>query len=288
MNGIVWLVSYPRSGNTWMRILLANLSSTTDGPVDINRLTGDGIASGRELFDNLAGTEASELDEQAIERLRPRVYERLAERLTESNELLFMKVHDAWTADATGGPLFPESAGRRVVYIVRNPLDVAVSMAHFNARPLDRVIRMMASRQAVLGRRADRLHIQLRQKLLTWSGHVESWVDRSGLDVEVVRYEDMHSEPVETLSRGAAFIGLETGRPQLERAVANSSFSELRRQEQAHGFRERGKGPTFFRQGRVGSWRQELTPDQIDEMIGVHRTVMTRFGYLTAAGLPVE
>ena len=286
MSEIVWLASYPKSGNTWPRVLLANLTRKGHAPVDIDTL-GD-IASSRELFDGLAGTEASDLDHGTIERLRPRVYEQLARGLTASGEIRFIKVHDAWTTNADGAPLFPASAGRRVLYIIRNPLDVAVSFSHFSVRPIDRVVRMMGRRQATLCRQCDRLHTQLRQRLLSWSGHVESWVDRSGLEVDVVRYEDMQRAPVDTFSRAARFAGLSADRGQLERACDYASFDELRKQEQAHGFRERGRGATFFREGRVGSWRRELTRAQVERITADHRDVMSRFGYLTAAGTPVD
>jgi hypothetical protein len=60
-----------------------------------------------------------------------------------------------------------------------------------------------------------------------------------------------------------------------------SDFKLLKRQEEKSGFRE--KGPTskaFFRKGRVGSWREVLTPNQVQRIISVHHRAMRRFGYL--------
>ena len=65
---IVWLASYPKSGNTWMRVLLANYLRNADAPVDINALEGGPIASARVWFDEWVGIEASALDDATIER----------------------------------------------------------------------------------------------------------------------------------------------------------------------------------------------------------------------------
>ncbi len=72
---IVWLASYPKSGNTWMRAFLSNYLADGDKPVDINSLdTGGPIASARTIFDEAVGVEASDLTQDEIERYRPRVY----------------------------------------------------------------------------------------------------------------------------------------------------------------------------------------------------------------------
>jgi len=92
--GIYWLASYPKSGNTWFRVFLANLRREKSEPVDINQLNIIGIASARELFDKMTGLKGADLTQKEIERLRPRVYE---EMLKEAEESLFLKIHDAYT-----------------------------------------------------------------------------------------------------------------------------------------------------------------------------------------------
>lgn len=94
MKGIVWLASYPKSGNTWFRTLISNLMSKSQEPVDINQLSTGGIASGRERFDELTGIESADLTFEEIDQLRPEVYAYLAQTVKEP---LFVKVHDAYT-----------------------------------------------------------------------------------------------------------------------------------------------------------------------------------------------
>ncbi|KAB2870631.1 MAG: sulfotransferase domain-containing protein, partial [Bacteroidales bacterium] len=90
---IVWLASYPKSGNTWFRVFLSNLLSESDQPADINNLYATPIASSRELFDEATGLSSAELTLDEIDILRPGVYSYAARN---SKEILFQKVHDAW------------------------------------------------------------------------------------------------------------------------------------------------------------------------------------------------
>ncbi|NOZ51459.1 MAG: sulfotransferase domain-containing protein, partial [Chloroflexi bacterium] len=78
MNGIIWLASYPKSGNTWMRVFLTNYLRDSDEPAEINNLDGGPIASARDIFDRVIGVESSDLTAEEIDRFRPAVYEQVA------------------------------------------------------------------------------------------------------------------------------------------------------------------------------------------------------------------
>lgn len=282
MSKIIWLASYPKSGNTWMRTFLTNYWRDADEPVDINSLAGGPIASARGVFDDFVGVEASDLTPEEIERLRPYVYEQMAEN---SEETLFLKVHDAFTYTPEGIPLLSKKATRGALYLVRNPLDVAVSFAHHSNRPVGKMIPKMADSTFAFVNNPNRLHNQLVQKLLTWGEHALSWVDEPDLNVLVVRYEDMKMKTEETFSQVVKFCGLDFDEERLQKALRFSSFDVLQAQEKEHGFGE--KMPTsesFFRKGRTGSWREKLTEEQAAQLIHDHREVMQRFGYLTDDG----
>src|SRR4030065_1748814 len=103
MAKIIWLSSYPKSGNTWMRVLLTNYLHNSDAPADINKLDGGPIASARAWFDEWTGIEASAMNDAVIERLRPDVYRCMA---GESPGTLYMKVHDARGRTDRGDALF--------------------------------------------------------------------------------------------------------------------------------------------------------------------------------------
>lgn len=275
---IVWLASYPKSGNTWFRILLTNYLKEEGKPFDINNLYPSTIASSRVLFDEATGVSSSDLTHDEINLLRPRVYNQIAEN---SNDLVFHKIHDAWQVLPNGEPMIPERVTKGVIYIVRNPLDIAISFANHSSSTIDAMIKAMANPQYSFCEKGTRLHIQLRQKLLTWSNHVESWLDESNLSVSVMKYEDMLMNPFETFKKALKFVYNDVDDNKLIKALEESSFEKIKEQENKDGFKEKSaKSQSFFRQGKAGTWRQELTSKQIMEICNDHRGVMRRFGYL--------
>lgn len=116
----------------------------------------------------------------------------------------------------------------------------------------------------------------------TWSQHVGSWVGLISRPVHVMRYEDMLTNPIRAFGQLARFLRLSPTDQQLMRAIENSSFSELKRQEAEHGFNERPPmAKSFFREGKAGQWREILSPAQIERIVQAHAPMMQRFGYLS-------
>jgi hypothetical protein len=281
---IWWIASYPKSGNTWTRILLANYLRNADQPIDINDLDAT-IASERDVFDEHVGVEASDLTQEEIDRYRPAAYEEAVRRATQP---LYVKVHDAFVRNPDGVPLFPALATAGVLYLVRNPLDVAVSFAHHAAVPVETAVGWMGDPECSFASDPARLQMQLRQRLLTWSGHVTSWIDGHDLPLLVVRYEDMKTDTVGTFAALIHFLRLEEDEERISKAVEFSRFELLQEQERARGFIERMPVPGgFFRQGVAGAWREQLPPHLVAKVIGDHSDVMRRFGYLSPSGQPI-
>jgi len=286
----IWLASYPKSGNTWFRMLAANLFAT-DKPVDINELPyRGGIAGGRGPLDHLGLIDSGLLTFDEIDDLRPRIYEELA-RGGEDDEddgapdtppVRFVKVHDAYTRNRNGEPML---GGRRAaegaILIVRDPRDVAASWAHHNGSSIDKAIAFMNDKDAVFGAKPDRQDVQLRQVLLDWSGHTLSWLEQTDLPLHLIRYEDLLDRPEPVFRDALTFAKRQATDEQISRAIAFSNFAELQRQESEKGFSEtpRAAAGLFFRHGRSGGWRDELTPVQIRAIEAAHGPVMQRLGY---------
>lgn len=284
MGGIHWLASYPKSGNTWFRTFLRNLLEDGDAPVDINDLSTGSIASARPWLDEVLGFDTAELWPDEVDRLRPEVY-----RWTlRDGEPGYHKIHDAYTLTTAGEPLVSREATLGALYIVRNPLDVAPSLANHDQSTVDEAIAVMANPLHALARNRKGLAHQVRQKLLSWSQHVTSWVDAPGLRLMVLRYEDMQSDPLTSFTRAAEFLQLPREPARIEKAIRFSRFEVVAQQESEHGFRERPpQAQRFFRQGTSGGWRDKLSKAQVARIVADHAPVMRRFGYLDADGEPV-
>lgn len=278
MKGIVWLASYPKSGNTWFRIFLSNLLADRAEPVDINALDTHVFAS-RATFDRALGWETSDLTCAEYLETRAAVQDTLARE----DDLVF-KVHEAFTHPTTRQPLFSRAATRAALYLIRNPLDVAVSFSHHRGKGVDNTIARMNRLDTEAVSYTDLNDQQLPQPMGSWSWHVRSWVDEPGLPVLTLRYEDMLARPAECFTAACRFAGFPDDPARIARALEHSRFDKVRAQEQAKGFREALQRRTFFRRGQAGCWREVLSPEQVATIVSQHGDVMRRFGYLNADG----
>ena len=277
MSGFYWLASYPKSGNTWMRLFLESL--LTDGKTpDINKLTlGINNVANRDLFDCILDIESSELIDEEILKARPAQYEIEAR---EAKAPLIRKVHDAWRFTPSGVPLFPPELTLGAIYLVRDPRDVALSFAHHASWTVDRTIKFMADPEAELESSNSRITSQLAQKVGSWSMHCQSWLD-APIPKLLLRYEDMVSDPLAGFSEVASFLRIETEQENVESAIAAVHFDRLRKFEEAYGFSEKPPGMEhFFRKGVLGGWKESLNKEQIARIEADHGAVMKKLGYL--------
>jgi sulfotransferase family protein len=275
--GIIWLASFPKSGNTWFRIVLANLAAGENGPADINDLDErGGIASSRQEFEAVTLLDSGLISPDDIDRLRPGVYARMAEAV----EARWIKVHDAYALNADGEPVLGRGVARAAVYLVRDPRDVAISLAFHNSTTVDAAIELMNAPDGALCRGREGQLPQLRQRLNGWSGHAGSWLEQTDTPVHLLRYEDMRADPVAAFTRALAFAQRPATGEEIERAIRHADFGELQRQEREKGFGERmSRTAPFFRAGEAGAWRRELTSDQVARVEVAHAPMMERLGY---------
>src|ERR1039458_2642310 len=248
----VFLVSYPRSGNTWTRFLIGNLVHQ-DEPV---------------TFTN-------------VESRIPEIYlfpDRVLRRLPHPRML---KSHECF-----------DPRYKRIIYIVRDPRDVAISYYHYAIKlrwidqdyPIEKFVpRFVAAEVDVRAMWAA-----------SWSDHVMSWVSmRNGSDgFLLLRYEDMIQNTEHELSRVACFLNFKPTTERLTRAVQLSSADHMRDLEKkgAHEWqltkRTRVDKP-FVRTAAPGDWRASLSSAAVAEIEEAWGPAMQTFGYTLSKDLPV-
>lgn len=160
---------------------------------------------------------------------------------------------------------------------MRNPLDVGISLAHYGGLTLDKAIADMAT--SGFGVFSTRTYI--RTIWGSWSEHVGSWAGRPNPATLVTRYEDLVANPHDSFAAIARHLTLRPTDAQVERAVDLIRFDRLREKEATTGFVEKPNySDRFFREGRVGQWREWLSEEQIARVVKAHHPLMRRFGYL--------
>ena len=201
---ILWLASYPKSGNTWFRAFLTALLN--DGHVDINNMDSDGIFSSRYTFDLVSEIESRDLYDEEAKLMVADVYRQLA---ADREALTIVKVHDAFEADTEGQDLIPGDATHCAIYFIRNPLDIVGSLANHMHFSMDEAVQMLGDKAACMAPQAGNLNknMQFTQHLSDWAGHVNSWTIKPSFPVCVIRYEDMLVDTFATFSGALSFIG---------------------------------------------------------------------------------
>ena len=285
MRKITWLASYVKSGSTWFRLLMENYLAGAVAPADINCFKRTAMANSRAIFDAHAGFDSSLFTHDEIESLLPGYYRHLADKYPEG---VYLKTHDAYIRYADKEPLMPVEATNCALYLVRNPLDVAVSFSHHFGFTIDKTIDCMADESVVFSGHENELLTHFRLKMLSWSGHVRSWRDAEGVKVKIIRYEDLLADPLETFCGALAFAGMEIDREVALRAIEFASFKNLKQQEKSKGFSQRNSASkVFFRKGSSGGWRHEMTREQSERILSGHYDVMKHLGYLDEKGSPL-
>lgn len=279
VNGIVWVASYPKSGNTWIRAFLHNLFDILNGVQTkehdinaINEFTAWDLAASR--YERHLGKPAKRATRAEIAAARPIVQ---AEMADQTQGLALVKTHHALVMDR-GFPAINLKVTSGAIYVVRNPLDVAISFSHHMGIDLDDTI----ERMALPNTETAVTDTSVYEVYGSWSEHVRSWTERPQRAFHVLRYEDMLASPVVTFGALARHLLLTPNAVQLIEAIDRSSFRALQRQEAKSGFREKpDTADTFFRVGKAGQWKDVLTRRQIRRIVETHGEQMRRFGYLT-------
>lgn len=278
MKNIVWLVSYPKSGSTWFRMFLANYLSNSQQPLLLKDIKETPIASSVIDFEEETGLNPFELTPEEVDFYRPDVYKNLSEQDMGDNGWLYKKTHDAYTINAKGEAIFPAEVSMGVIYFVRNPLDVCVSYSNHSASDINNTIQLIMNKKAKIGGNNSG---QLRQILLSWQNHYQSWNEQMAIPIHTVRYEDMQRKPVESFGSIIKFLQLEYNEERLNRAINNSDFKLLQQMEHEQGFKEKTqKAKSFFWRGRVGNYRNHLAEDQINQIVDSNYETMKQLGYI--------
>lgn len=274
---IVWLASYPKSGNTWFRAFLTALLNEEE--LDINDMKTDGIFSSRELFDSCTDLDSIDFYYEEIKVLQPEVFKFL--NLVSQKEHLFIKIHDAYSFNPAGDPIVPTEATRCAIYFIRNPLDIAGSLANHNGSTIDQAIQILNDPTYILGPRYNyNVGSQLAQLTYGWSGHVKSWTEEPPFPVLVLRYEDMLANTFDTFRKAIKFMGLDVSDENVREAIRATLFEQLQQKERQSGFREKlSVDRVFFRKGKSGNWQNELNEQQIESIVCNHKFIMKKFGY---------
>jgi hypothetical protein len=279
MRNLIWIASYPKSGNTWLRILLDSALNKNGAVVDINEISfAESGFLGRQQFDEFLEFDSSYLNIEETRTFKKKYFENLS---AVSERDTFIKTHDANIALSDHSYLIPENNTKLAIYVVRNPLDNVASLANHHGITIDEAIAMLLDKGHTQFRSPKGITSNVDQFVSSWACHVLSWLD-SNLPLFSVRYEDMLENPEGVLSKICHLLGQDITKEVIRNAIDNNSFEILKEKEATEGFKEKSfSSNRFFRRGKAGGWKNELTRQQAKLVIKDQKSVMKRLGYFS-------
>ncbi|MEM9146240.1 MAG: sulfotransferase domain-containing protein [Pseudomonadota bacterium] len=253
---IIWLASFPKSGNTWLRSFLAQYFMPDGKAPDINSLRDFTTADVRQdFFDRAVGGRFVAADFDHWLRTRVKAVRLIAGSKSGHH---FVKTHCQVQRIGPVDVIDP-AVTAAAIYVLRNPFDVAPSYARHLGLSLDEAIDKMLSPQSL-----NSTETRIFEIVGRWDDHVASWQAARGLPQHVMRYEDMKADTERAFRGLLGFLQAPVKDGKLRRAIRETSFDALRKQEDSQGFVERPAGmEKFFAKGQSGAWRDDLTPGQV-------------------------
>lgn len=275
---VVWLASYPKSGNTWIRSVLAAYRLHDPAAFAFTDLLPAANIVNRQWLSNHLGVPTTYLQADEVLPLLPTLLHEHARSLT---EVQFIKTHLNFEPIPGDPSVFDGPYSRRAIFIVRNPLSIAASLAHHMRLDIDGAIAAMNNAEYGLAAELVRVTTQMPQRIGDWNSYTLAWLDQTLVPVTVVRYEDLRAQPLATMSRVLEDCSVRVDVGRLDAALAATRFEALQTKESESGFRESMQDRPFFRRGETDAWRDELTDEQVERILTNHGSVMRRLGYAT-------
>lgn len=299
-----FIASYPKSGNTWVRLVAAAYALDDLEPVDFMDFDQKNGTLAKHLWDDLnphhyqstTPFALKDIDFSVEVRLRPAAMLVLGRDVSKApgRDVLLVDSHHA-NVSVNGMNLWNRQWTDRVVNLVRDPREVCCSLADHLGRTYEETAEFMADTEAQFppaegpddendddSEDDARDEAPLHHILLSWSNHVQSWFESDDLPVLSVRYEDMLDDPVTAFQGIFEFLDVpDLEEERIEAAVEAVTFDRMRELEDEHGFPlASDEQEYFFRSGQTEGWKEELPPEVARKIEKDHGEMMEALGYL--------
>ena len=263
---IIWLASYPKSGNTWLRFYIISLLMGKQTNLNLNHLRAIMNYPHSTQFEDLV-SDLFDFDEIAKNWITSQ------NKINSNKNLRFFKTHNM--LGKFKGNLFTNSENTLgSIYIVRDPRNVVTSVKnHYSLSNYEEATKFIFNENQVLSLSDRQKDLYLKSKKFpltqfvgSWKTHYLSWKNMKK-NYLLVRYEDLVESPKNEFTKIADFVGnllkLKFTEDQIDNAISLSSFDKLEKMEKDNGFTEStfdkdGKRNKFFFLGPKNDWKKIL------------------------------
>jgi len=277
---IIWLASYPKSGNTWLRMFLRAYFLPKDKKFSINEEGNDDYEA--KAFPNIDLLKENEINYNKFEEI-VKNWINLQIFINLNNKINFLKTHNG-NFNINGYPFTNSKNTIGGIYVVRDPRDVVLSLSnHFNIT-YEQAFNNMNNMQNYEFYDKNLTNGFRNSIMGTWSSNYNSWRYYQEKKIHLVKYEDMIKKPentfLEILKYLNLFLSFNIDENKIKEAIKDTSFQNLKEMENKDGFKELGSGDKFFRKGIIGDWEQTLNPQMIKNIETNFQKEMRELDYI--------
>ena len=282
---IFWITSYPKSGNTWLRILLSSYYYTKDGFYD------ESVLKNIDQFPQKKFFKEFNYDPRVVTDTI-KFWIKAQEKINQDKKLRFFKTHNAFGAlnnfDFTNKH---NSIG--CVYVVRDPRNVITSLKNFYEMNDDQAFKWITNKNQYIYdvNKFEKDGYSDFQFISSWDTNFESWKIQKKIPIKIIRYEDLLNQTYKVLTEVITFINQTTiskekiNKNKIKNAIGSTSFSKLKEKEKNEGFSEAPKSKggdkkiPFFNLGPKNNWKIILNDDLKDKLNNVFKKKLEELAY---------
>lgn len=270
---IFLIPSYPKSGNTLLRIIISSLFFSKDGKTNLKKILIDQLEDTKylNLIKSINSKDFLKLgDLNTLYKYQLKIKEK--HNFSFNEDFSFFKTHHAFI-NFHNHPYITENFLRGYIYLIRDPRDIVLSWANHTNTSIEKSIEFVMSAEACINWTIDKnskfpQNIQPKVLISDWQNHVNSWISNN-LNVPrmIIKYEDLITSKEKIIldivnffkkNFGIEILNLDQ---KIRNIIETTDFNYLKKKEDTEGFEERVCGK-FFNKGKSNQWKKKLTNKQ--------------------------
>ena len=277
---IIWIASYPKSGNTWVRSLLASYYFSNDGKFNFNLLKNIKQFPSKNFFNK----RIESIDEAAKSWLT------IQRKIKSLNKVSFLKTHNVYGAYKGMHFTTPEFTLGAII-IVRDPRNVITSLMNHYSINEEGALEMIKSVYRNLKDKNDLDNYASYSFISSWENNYKSWKNSNIQNKLIIKYEDLEKNTANTFETIIQFVNKsmknedQINKKKLNISVETTNFEKMKKMEEKFGFEEAsyttdGKKIAFFNLGKDNDHKKLLSTKSVKELEKVFEKEMKDLKYL--------
>ena len=282
---IYWIASYPKSGNTWLRILLSCYYYTKDGVYDENSLNNIQQFPQKKYFKQFNYN-------QNIIGDTTKYWLKAQEKINEDKKLRFFKTHNVFGL-VNDSHFTNKENSIGCIYIVRDPRNVFTSIKNFYEMDNDQALKWMINQNQYIYdiHNFDKDGYSDFQFISSWDNNYKSWKVQKKIPIKIIKYEDLLNQTFTVFKEVIEFINKsinsteQINKSKIKNAVNSTLFSKLQSKEKNEGFSEAilskkgDKKIPFFFMGPDNDWKKILDKNVKNKIIEAFEKNLNELSY---------